>query len=520
MFTEFYFTGLEELNIRNGNYGGVRVKTILDTWIEENPVYNNDTEQYEPVKGSFDIIMRGPTVSGVKNIQQRLYRIAQYIKQNNQGKTVFPQKLRIENEDMMFNDLTITPWDHYTSVDALKSIRFTLEYIRKPYIYRTYLQYPRTFGGTKYDNDIPLMTTNTNSVKAPMHLAFVLYNQRPITPSGYFLFSNYRIHTISGGLFTYQSQFSSVKHTAQSNVDENSNFAYSFYNGDIQSGVQKTTPTILDVPIVSSGVIYGDGTWDFKPNVISARSADMYLVYKTVGNTEYDIEIKASWFGDSLSDYPTGIVSTGIKRLQNVPYPTVAYIGSVDSQGYMEQGLIQTSITPKTLLGGSLYIDRVIIHQKGDVSNTVQVSPVAVPLQSYGENTQTLTSGTIVYEFLNKHPSSSYQQALIKDEIPTLRVIRQYPVFPYNVYTNGGITVPPYKGDIDVYGKRLDPFLIPNSLVDPYGYANGYYNVLFVATGSTLMTTSGLNNWVYTDTKNIKAKIAMFVSKPSVRTAL
>lgn len=534
-FEYIIFGGIQNFNIKNGNFGGVKVKLLTDTWTEETPKYDIFTKQYQTVKGAFDVLIEGPTASGVLYISRNFQQIANLINRFSLGQTRYSEYLQTPQGNIYFKHAEIKPWDKFTSIDYLKTIRHTFSYERYPYIFRNSLTYPEYFDNVKVNNDSPLTIKGyENRVETPINLVVALLNQSYITPSGYLLLSNHGINTISGGYFTTAQGGSN--HITQTNVDENTRFAYSQYTYhldgnvfvlDVNSGVQKTTPTVLNVPIVSSGTVYGNGTQNLNLFDGGSYSNDVYLVYKTDGNTEYDIELTAQWYLDSV-DYAT----TGTKRVQNSIYPQTMYLGEIHAKSSIERALLVFNITPRTILGGSLYIDRVILHAKDSIHNTVQFNSSQIPSKDIRYRDTLTTPGQLLYEFINGYSSFSYDSRIRGDMISTFRIKRriQDGIF----FDPVAVGIPSYRGDVDLYYKMLEQGTFVEDLASPSTisgvsfpnydgdsrYNNGHYAIQFVATGSTYNTVSGLNNWVHTDQENQKTQLQTSYSIPYVFTEI
>lgn len=508
------FDGVKNISVKNGIVGDVEVKMIADSWTEEPVHYDTFGKKYQNVEGSFDILVQGTTVSGVYNVVNDLRQIVNIINRFGQGDTRYNQWLSYPGGSIFFNSASLSVWNSFTSIDSLKAVKCTLSYERYPSIFSLNLEYPQTYAVSVGANDkIASITGYRNEVESPVNIIAFLNSQSYVTPSGYFLFSNHGITTISGGYFTYASNLSS-KHITQSNVNENVNFAFSTYDGTVRSGVQRTTPTTLNVPIVSSGNIYGNGL--FTPNIvdIGPYACDIFLVYKTTGNTEYDVELSAQWFG-TTADF----LSTGVKRLKNSSTPTIRYLGEFQSKSTYERALLVQQIIPRGVTGGSLYIDRLVLQAKDNIANTVQVGSLAIPSKKLTSPDSLTASGTLSFEFLSGYSSFFPDSRLRGDKESTLRVFRNmFDIFGFPV-GQVSVGIPSYRGDIDLFYKMLDEYTFTQPSPDTR-YSSGNYSMLLLATGSTLNTASGLNNWVHTNQLNQKTQITWFYSIPDVHVEL
>lgn len=475
------------------NYGGIKTSILVDTFQEETPEYNSGTKSYLPVRGNFDILIKGPTASGIREIKNRLDRIAEQVNQYGADISDKVITLNVDGSRLPLYQLSTSAWDKFSNIDNLKALKVSISYMREALFSEMYLNYPENSFALSLPNDTVHNVSNVGSFyPSPVHATFEFTNQSYIFPSGYLLVSNYPIVVISGGYF-YNNYGIGYNSSFQSIVNQNNYFAYSTYTGvSLREGVLATQPSQIDVSVFSSGEIYGNGFWVSNNFPVGPKNVDVYITYKMQGLGNFEVGLEADYNTGNFFDYK----HTGYKLLENSQIPKAVYIGTINSTQVIGYAKLRLDIKLKNNVGSILYIDRVILHPIDDLKTHVQINQTRVPGRGYITSDTPTTSGSNYVELLHKYPNVSNAVGL-DQRVSTLRILR-------NSSSGRGVKIPSYKGNPEINARILEAF---------YNYnfdnktKNGLLSTYFIVTGSTYTTVSGLNNWTHTDLNNKKTII-------------
>lgn len=501
------------------NYGGIKTSILVDTFQEETPEYNSGTKSYLPVRGNFDILIKGPTASGIREIKNRLDRIAEQVNQYGADISDKVITLNVDGSRLPLYQLSTSAWDKFSNIDNLKALKVSISYMREALFSEMYLNYPENSFALSLPNDEVHNIQNIGSFyPSPVHALFEFTNQSYIFPSGYFLASNYPIIVISGGYF-YNNYNTGYNPSSQSVVNHNNYFAYSTYTGtSLREGVLATQPSQLNVSVLSSGEIYGNGVWVPNTFPVGPKNIDVYITYKMQGSGDFEVGLEADHsYNSTVFDYK----HTGYKYLENSQIPKTAYIGAINGIQVIGNANLRLDIKLKNNLGSILFIDRVILHPIDDLETHVQINQINVPEThvqinqisaptASGADTPT-TTGSNYAEFLHRYPNVN-NAAGLDQRISTLRILR-------NMVVEGsvgrGVKIPSYKGTPEINARIIETFY--NNNFDAR-MKNGLLSTYFIVTGSAYATASGLNNWTHTNLSNQKTGIiAKFEHLPYVR---
>lgn len=491
-------------------YGGVQLKVMTDSFEEDDPKYVGDFESYdlyEPVKGKFKVRITGPTASGVLYFYDLLRDYAAIPERYWREQAPYPVILNFGNTARaILRTLDITAWDKQLQLSDLSVLVLELEYEREALLGSSQA-YPSeeflTFSQMTRPIRYPIATSgNMGFYPSPVNVQFALGRMKTIFPSGYFLMSNMEIVSVSGGMFYGNTSLGIGTSARQKILNENSNNAFSTYDGtNSDFGVLQTLPTALDTSILSSGLVYGNGGRTDTAFNVGPRDVDVYAVYKTTySGTAFDLNLKANYLYYSNSGKQ---VETGYKRLPHSSTPNVAYIGRISGDTAITNATIQLDIKGQNAVSGALLIDRIVLHPVQDLHNAVLVSKLDLTSINPSNLDNSTTSGIMVAEFLSSYINTS---TIPRPPRAAFRVLR---------YDKASKT-PTYRGDINIYTKKLED-VFPTDFVGTK-YARGYYNMLFLATGSAHDTVSGMRYWVLSDTFNQEVKVDMDARITEMRT--
>lgn len=489
------------------SFGGVKIRMLTDTFEEDDSEYLGNAESYEyykPVKGKFDLKITGPTASGVLFFYNRLHELAKLPERYINEEVNTPLLLYFGNSRIaVLRSMELKSWDKQISLNDLKAMTVSVEYEREPLIGGS-LAYPATLvlsSRTSFVQSIkqPNIVNSSSmfgSIPSPINMQMGFADMKTTFPSGFFLMSNFKITTISGGMFYNTSTYPASPR--QSLINENSKFAYSVYDGIDNHGILRTVPTTLNTSIISSGIVYGNGTSVASFGTISSKDVDAYITYRTTfSGTLFDVNLIANYTNFNNSGKQT---QTGYRRLAHSSTPNVAYIGRISGDYGIEYASLQLDIKAQNAISGALLIDRVVLHPTQEISNTVFVSKISLPSITPAYPDSANSFGIMYAEFLNSYVNNSLQD---RPPRPSFRIFRESGV---------ASKVPSYRGSINLYAKKLDAvsYSSPGTIYD-----DGYFNILFLSTGSAYDSVSGMSNWVLTNNFNQEVKtLVEFLSTP------
>ena len=489
-------------------YGGVQIDILSDTFTEDDPEYIGDFERdtlYTPVKGSFDVLITGPTISGVKYFENQLREFASLPERYYKEQAPYPTLLGVMAGSvgyMVLRTMQIKSWDKVLQGNDLKTVKLTVEYEREGLLGGG-LSYPDIPNHTATtDGRYPVVTSGyATFIHSPVNMIYGLGNQATTFPSGYFLVSNAPIVVISGGYFYATSP--NTGHVNQRVINEDSYSAFSKYNGArVDQGVLRTVPTTLNTSVISSGTMYGTGLPYalFGGVYIGQRAADVYVTYRTTfSGTLFDLNVIGDW-----QDYSTGKRGqTGYKRLAHSSTPNHAYIGRLSTDtSQIDYARLSLDIVANNAISGALLIDRVVLQPVEETYNAIFITKLQLPSTNSTYPDGSNPSGIIALELLNATVNTF---ASTRSPRASLRIFRE----------NRTSKVPNYRGNINIRVKKLD-------ILFPYGLDSrldrGILSYYFLTHGSAYDTVSGMANWQYLDRHNNVTRTTDSIRYDAMRT--
>ena len=476
--------------------GGVRI-SLLDNTFTENGVDKNidmlEVDPYAEVEGSFTIKFIGPTSSGVAYFAREIDNILKKAEDVYQNRRGLPVKLSFGSTDTAvltsakttFKDVILNESTYYLSMDV--------EYKRLPIV------------GEPTDVDLTLIgTSNTSidspyrltrdagsyraSIPAPANLQLKLFNQHFTFPSGILLTANQPIISLSGNAF-YEPTLAANNPPTITVINENRLFAYS-NSVSATTGVLRYVPTSTSV-VTTSGIIYGNGLSTFTTPPYT-KDVDVYAVYRTtVSGTLFNLSVSAFDIINGAN------YTTPYKQLTHSVNPTIAYLGTVYTDDRISYNTIKMNMYPTGLISGALLIDRVILQPVDTYANrSIQVSKIDLPTFDPISFPDTPTiSGNMMLTLQSNYNANTSNRLTLR---PSLTVSRLTGAINIIVASK----VPTYQGNISLYTKFNDFEVLDTTTV---GTA---MSVLFVTTGSTYDSVSGIANWTLTNRIGQKTQIA------------
>lgn len=471
----------------NYTNGGVAISLLDATFEEDGATKNIDTlevDPYEQIKGSFTLKFIGPTSSGVSFFVREVDNILKKAEDVYQNKRGLPVKLVFGTSDAAVLTSATTTFKDIILGESTSFITMDVEYTRLPII------------GEPTNVDLTLTSTANSridtphtltraigeyrpSVPSPANLQLKLFNQQFTFPSGILLTANQPIVSLSGNAF-YESSSAANNPPTVTVINENRLFAYS-ESSSATTGVLRFVPTSTSV-VTTSGIIYGNGRSTFTSPPY-AKDVDVYAVYRTtVSGTLFNVSMNAFDIINGAN------YSTPYKQLTHSTNPNIAYLGTVYTDDRISYNTLKLSIYPTGLISGALLIDRIILQPVDTYANrSVQVSKLDLPTFDPVNLPDTPTiSGNMLMTFQSNYNATDTNRLTL---IPSLTVSRLTGV----VNTIVASKVPTYQGNISLFTKANDFEVLDTTTL---GTA---MSVLFVTTGSTYDSVSGIANWTLTN---------------------
>jgi hypothetical protein len=461
----------------SGLYGGVKIGMDWDSF-EESPLKYADTfntDPFEPINGSFNFTIKGPTSSGIAYFVRLIQDYAISAKDFYNERSLYPVKLFTFQS---FYSPTATlldaevEFDKEELVDTLLIVRGKFSYTRKAIILDKYdAEFPV---GTAKPFTTQILQTLPNRTPEPTDLSVSFGNASEYMPSGYLLLSNLPFVTLSGHLFA--SGVASLNAPGMKLYNENANNAHSVYSTGFTDGVLGWTPQTANVDVYSSG----NFVLSSLPEQEYTTDMDVYATVKTTySGTKFTVSLLFGALTGSNFEY----ISTQYKVIQNVPNPTIVYLGKVTTNNNIYGSKPQLKLRASAA-SGTLLIDSIVCHPVSDpVSSATIFFPRTKITPSYAASGVNRTFGINIYS--NYIPMGDSSATPTRLTNPALIAY----------WADGGSTAPrgsyrlPYRGNIALF-KRVDDITYFNRFI--HTRTNGYWYGMILATGST---HNAINQW-------------------------
>ena len=460
--------------------GGIALSVKANTFKENIPIrQTNVTQPFEDIEGSFEVYIEGVTVSGCLYFANLLANTMDSAKRFFDGKTrspVFLQNTGSPTRRALITEGSFTP-TNIADGQTIKRIDGIVSYKRRAII-------GDNVGGSvsqsnliaEVNRPVSTFSTNKNEQPSPLTITAQMQNVTSIVPSGILLYSNQRIFAASGSFF----HSSTANPVGISLLNENARFAYSVFLGDGVTGSLRFAPTSLNT-IVTSGRRFVGSDLTTENNDFYTGTTDIWAnVQTTFSGSAYQVSVLA----DSNDGYLT---STDPIIIQNKPYPTWTFLGTLNSSSVLSKNRVDLKITPLYTTSGALLLDSVVFcPSEGEGSHSVAFNQI---------NTYQETTGDIILT-----SSGNNTLTLRNNYLPLIDNDCQiYPTFVASRTPEDTWKPLTYYGSLAFYTVVND--------IDASITGSKDVSFMLLANGSTYNTVSGLSNWTHTNRANVRTRL-------------
>lgn len=452
-------------------------------------------KSYDPIEGEIIIRATGPTTSGILNQLYEVEQILDAAKKFVQLKSQTPITMNIDNKSVLVLD-GFVEYVELQTVKTYKTVKAKVHYTRRALVGDAPSISTNEFfsgpGNSRVSNVFNIFDTSATSlIPAPTDVSLLFVNTDRYLPSGYLFVANEPIVSISGSDF-YLAGGVTVNPPQLRLYNENQNNAYGVYTGGGTDGTLGFLPTNTNT-VVTSGTVYGNGR--ITDTVSSVYGADVYGTFKTTfSGTIYGVTLTTT------GGFPLETRQTTETLLGNIQTPTVVYLGRIAASQPLTTLALSLSVRSTNIASGILLMDQLVLQpykQEGTRTIALGLFDGLLLTESTGVP---LASGNIELDiFSNYMPGTTYPKN------------SPYPMIQY--YRTTGTSL-----GGNLRGKSATPQYYGNvyleNLISDYDRAiavgssdSQTLSLMFLATGSTYQTVSGLRYWRMSDRNNLVTKM-------------
>lgn len=511
VFDNFYISKLGSIQLNGqtrNQYGGVILGIEKDTFkedaLEKLPPSAFRSEIYDDINGEFNIIIRGPTQSGIaffaRRIEAMVTTASDFFNQKSGFNTFIGGSNAGGASSMMgtLKDGTFTVLKE-DSTKLLHTMRAKIKYRRKPILVNSNATLTSIISapGTSRPFEPTRVTQVNYEVPTPTSLVVHVSNAAGLFPSGLILTSNTPIITMSGGTFVnVNGAFSSIP-TGLALYNETANNSFSGYSGltEPRKGTLGFTPTSTAYNILTSGVYYANTGFNAPITPLAFPYYTQADIYANVKTTYSGTAFYVSFVAESDYDYAPD-VQTDEVLIQNIANPRVVYLGRLISEMSLNTMRLKMRLRTNAVTSGTLLIDSVTIQPITDESNaSVLVSKLDL-LVNTTYTRSTMPSGG-VYTRIDSNYAGNAGSLTSNKYTPSIK--SAFYTGTLLIQSDFGYGAPTYLGNIALYRQKTD-WDNYNKFVSTFtiDYST-YYYATFLATGSVMDTVSGFRYWCLTN---------------------